>query len=165
MLTNNNSKVPRSTKKINAEIQEVKFCRRDQCEWANGIYGHKWVIALLPPATKLGQGYIFTGMCDSVHGGGAWSGRVPGLGVAWFRGGVPGPGGMPGLGECLILGGGAWSGGAWWRPPQDGYCCGLYASYWNAFLLNTFYFYLDGACSLDSVCLSVCVSVCSGYNF
>ena len=24
----------------------------------------------LPPATKLGQGYIFTGVCDSVHGGG-----------------------------------------------------------------------------------------------
>ena len=27
-------------------------------------------MALLPPATKLGQGYIFTGICDSVHGGG-----------------------------------------------------------------------------------------------
>ena len=24
----------------------------------------------LPPATKLGQGYVFTGMCDSVHRGG-----------------------------------------------------------------------------------------------
>ena len=24
----------------------------------------------LPPATKLGQGYVFTGMCDSVQGGG-----------------------------------------------------------------------------------------------
>ena len=24
---------------------------------------------LLPPATKLGQGYVFTGVCDSVHGG------------------------------------------------------------------------------------------------
>ena len=24
---------------------------------------------LLPPATKLGQGYIFTGICDSVHRG------------------------------------------------------------------------------------------------
>ena len=47
----------------------------------------------LPPATKLGQGYIFTGVCDSVHrGGGSWSG------------GVPGPGG------CLF-GGGTWSGG------------------------------------------------------
>ena len=25
---------------------------------------------LLPPATKLGQGYVFTRVCDSVHGGG-----------------------------------------------------------------------------------------------
>ena len=32
---------------------------------------------LLPPATKLGQGYNFTGVCDSVHGGG---GRVSGPG-------------------------------------------------------------------------------------
>ena len=31
----------------------------------------------LPPATKLGQGYIFTGVCDSVHRGGAWW-RPPG---------------------------------------------------------------------------------------
>ena len=32
----------------------------------NSIADHR----LLPPATKLGQGYIFTGVCDSVHGGG-----------------------------------------------------------------------------------------------
>ena len=25
---------------------------------------------LLPPAMKLGQGYVFTGVCDSVHRGG-----------------------------------------------------------------------------------------------
>ena len=30
----------------------------------------KGVCQLLPPATKLGQGYIFTGVCDSVHSGG-----------------------------------------------------------------------------------------------
>ena len=29
----------------------------------------KW-IWFLPPATKLGQGYVFTGVCDSVHWGG-----------------------------------------------------------------------------------------------
>ena len=27
-------------------------------------------VALLPPATKLGQGYVFTRVCDSVQGGG-----------------------------------------------------------------------------------------------
>ena len=36
----------------------------------------------LPPATKLGQGYVFTHVCDSVYRGG---GLLPG--------GVPGPGG------------------------------------------------------------------------
>ena len=30
----------------------------------------------LPHATKLGQGYIFTGVCDSVHGGRRGSGSV-----------------------------------------------------------------------------------------
>ena len=30
-------------------------------------------INLLPPATKLGQGYVFTGVCDSVHRGGSAS--------------------------------------------------------------------------------------------
>ena len=47
--------------------------------------------------------------------GGACSG-----GCAWFQG-VPAPGG------CMVE-------GTWWRPPH-GYCCGQYASYWNAFLL------------------------------
>ena len=77
---------------------------------------------------RQGQGNIFAPVCHSVHRlrvpgpggclilgvsalGGAWS-----QGGAWFRGG------------CLVLG------GAWWRPPWDGYCCGRYASYWNAFL-------------------------------
>ena len=63
------------------------------------------------------------GVCDSVHGGGAWS-----RGVCSWRG-VPAPGWVsaPG-GGCLVPGGGgAWSkgggcllpgGGAWWRPPR-----------------------------------------------
>ena len=60
---------------------------------------------LLPPTTKLGQGYIFTGVCDSVHkvgvglggcgllrGGMVWG--VPALGGACSGGMcVPGPGG------------------------------------------------------------------------
>ena len=33
---------------------------------------------LLPPATKLGQGYVFTGVCDSVYRGGTWPGTLPG---------------------------------------------------------------------------------------
>ena len=82
--------------------------------------------------------------------------------VILFTGGGPGPGGclVPG-GACL--GGGAWSRGVWsWEgllpgvvpaqggacdrgcllwgvsdgDPPDCYCCGRYASYWNAFLFE-----------------------------
>ena len=54
---------------------------------------------LSPPATKLGQGYVFTDVCDSVHGG---------EGVVYSQG-VPGPEGsaprgVPGL-EDLVRGG------------------------------------------------------------
>ena len=38
--------------------------------------------SFLPPATKFGQGYVFTGMCDSVHGGG-------GGGSASVHAGIP----------------------------------------------------------------------------
>ena len=69
------------------------------------------MLEYLPPATKLGQGYIFTGMCDSVHRGGVWSrGGVPGPGVCVhgpWGGGVPGP----------------WGGG-WWRPPKTATAAG-----------------------------------------
>ena len=78
----------------------------------------------LPPATKLGQGYIFTGVCDSVHRGGgsvAGGGGVRDWGVcmagghAWLGGacmvgGICGKGGMCGRGVC-IAGGHAWPGG------------------------------------------------------
>ena len=77
---------------------------------------------VLPPATKLGQGYIFTGVCDSVHGGVVSQHAL--------QQGVPGPGG-----------GSAPEGGdAWWRPPPpDGHCCGQNSSYWNAFLFGNFF--------------------------
>ena len=69
----------------------------------------------LPPATKVGQGYIFTGVCDSVHKGGrAWlpEGRAWLWGVcmvvrgcAWLPGGVCD---CPGV--CVVAGGkhGCW---------------------------------------------------------
>ena len=68
------------------------------------IAGHKhfqmkyyiqYISILLPPATKLGQGYIFTGVCDSVNRG------------VSAPGGCLLPGGMvsaPG-GGCLLRGG------------------------------------------------------------
>ena len=92
---------------------------------------------------SLGQGNMFTGMCLS-------TGRVPGQrgacsggcllqgGLVWVdacSGGVPGPGGAL-CGGYLVWGvpgpeGACSQGGAW-----DGYCCGWYASHWNAFLFN-----------------------------
>ena len=102
------------------------------------------------PQTKLQEGNVSTGVCDSVHegvcaqgclvgGGGclltghAWSGEggVCSEGDVWSRS-VPG--------ERLCSRGGAWSeallpGGCLVETPPVGYCCGRYASYWNAFLL------------------------------
>ena len=51
------------------------------------------------------------------------------------------PGGVPGLGGTwsgrTLVTGGAWSRGVpGGDPPQDGYCCGWYISYWKAFLFN-----------------------------
>ena len=59
--------------------------------------------------------------------GGSWGGS------AW---GVPAPGRCLVLGwGCLVLGGGCLlRGGCLVEIPPDSYCCGRYASYWNAFL-------------------------------
>ena len=75
---------------------------------SQGVQSPKFLLFSIFIARKrsLGQGNMFTPVCHSVHGG-----------VAWSRRGVPGPGG-PG-GDTF----------------PDGYCCGRYASYWNAFLL------------------------------
>ena len=86
----------------------------------------------------MGQGNVFTGVCDSVQGGCLVPGGVPG------PRGVPGPGGeSPGPQPRGKLR------GIWFRPitkgkvegnwpaaPFDSYCRGRYASYWNAFLLR-----------------------------
>ena len=75
------------------------------------------------PQTKFAKLIFFTRVCLSTgwrgicSPGGAWSGG--GL-LPW---GVPAP-----AGEGFAPGWGVW------RPPHDGYCCGQYTSYWNAFL-------------------------------
>ena len=112
---------------------------------------------LLPPSTKLGQGYVFTRVCDSVHrgvvsqhalqvvsqhalqqvSGGLYpcmprrspgphpGGKLRGLAL----GGSPGPhlGSIPACTEADT---------PTPSPSPHGYCCGRYASYWNAFLLT-----------------------------
>ena len=80
-------------------------------------------------------GYIFTGICHSVNRGGvpAWGGCLLGGGGCLLLGvsapWVSAPGGVcSGMG-CLLRGlsapGGSAFGGGWWRPPQDGHCCGI----------------------------------------
>ena len=73
--------------------------------------------ALLPPATKLGQGYIFTGVCDSVHRGLSAPGGVSTPGEVSAPGGSA-PGGSAGGGGVSALG------GAWWKPPRTATAAG-----------------------------------------
>ena len=123
---------------------------------------HQWQSKGGAPRTKiflitarkrsLGKGNIFIGACQEFcPQGGAWSWGVcsqgggcvsapegcllPG-GVPWSRGDVCSGGCLlPGCllpGGCLVRGVGVFSQGV-----PGGYCCGRYASYWNAFLFYT----------------------------
>ena len=78
-------------------------------------------------------------MCLSTGGvlgpGGSARGGVPGPGGFGSRGGWPVPGGLL-PGRCLVPGGSGPRGVPGGDPPPDGYCCGRYASYWNAFLFS-----------------------------
>ena len=114
--------------------------------------------AFLPSANEVCEGYVFTHVCHSVHGGGLSSGPYPGVrlrglarggllahtqGWGWgvWLGGGESPGPYPG-GEVGGLARGVQaqvrgvSQHALRRipPPADGYCCRWYASYLNAFL-------------------------------
>ena len=71
---------------------------------------------------------MFLQVCVCPRGGGLL------LGVPCPRGSAPG-GGVPGSGGCLVLGGGIPACTEADPSRRDGYCCGRYASYWNAFLL------------------------------
>ena len=78
---------------------------------------------LLLPANEVWGKVIFLHLFVIMFTGG-W---VPG----WSGGGMPGAGGACSWwGGCLVPGG--MPGG----DPPDGYCCGRYASYWNAFLFD-----------------------------
>ena len=110
-----------------------------QCSAGNFLWIYRFITSR---KRSLGQGYIFTGVCHSVNGGG-----------------VPAPGGA--CSGCLLpVGGLVWGGAPGPHPRQklmgirsrptpkgeiegdqtpspDDYCCGRYASYWNAFLFYT----------------------------
>ena len=105
---------------------------------------------------KLGQGYVFTCVCDSIHRGGGIpaciAGGIPVCLAAGFGGGVvsqhalqvsgPTPKGEvqgSGQGVSRPIPREVPAPEGVWRPPCDGYCCGWYAFYWNAFLLLIFW--------------------------
>ena len=89
--------------------------------------GYTSVNRLLPAATKLGQGNIFTRVCDSVNRGGLWN----------FRGGA--------FWSEIFGGGAVWNFFLFFfnffshpPPPPRRSMCGRYASYWNAFLFRVY---------------------------
>ena len=102
------------------------------------------------------QGYVFTRVCHSVHGGRCYpsmlTGGIPAACLAVGAGGwvlsqhalqqgVCSQGGACSRGSTprggLLPGGSAPRVCVYGDPPAKaaGYCCGWYASYWNAFLL------------------------------
>ena len=93
---------------------------------------------LFPPATKLGQGYVFTGVCDSVHRGdvclsACWDTHTP-----WEQTAPPGSRHPPGADTPPRQ----TPPGADTRPPPQACWAirstrGRYASYWNAILFGT----------------------------
>ena len=110
-------------------------------------------ITFLPPATKLGQGYVFTRVCDSVHRGvsqHALQQVSRGCAIpACIAGGIP---------ACLAAGlqGGAWGGGsapggAWWRHPPPGtatavggtHPTGMHSCYISDYILGNITFFVN----------------------
>ena len=83
-------------------------------------------LTYLPPANEVCEGYVFTRVCHSVHGGGgsAWQGGVHGGGERVWQGGMHGGGGMHGRGSMR---------GRYYEIRS---MSGQYASYWNAFLFK-----------------------------
>ena len=93
-------------------------------------------------ATKLRQGNIFTPVCFCSRGGECLG---PGRRLGGLAGGVSGPrpkgevgGSGRGVSRPTARVGWGVSKHALRQtppPPEDGYCCGRYASYWNAFFI------------------------------
>ena len=98
--------------------------------WMQHTLKQLW-LSFLPLANEVCEGYVFTHVCHSVHRSGSpcphqW-GRLRGLAGGVFR---PTP-----RGEVEGSGWKVYPSMHWGRTPLvDGYRCGWYASYWNAFL-------------------------------
>ena len=85
----------------------------------NNLNG-KGQLTFLPPATKLGQGYIFTGVCDSVYGGVLSQHALQVVSqhaLQQVSRGISSRG-VCSLGGCLVETPLVCSWGAWWKSPQ-----------------------------------------------
>ena len=124
--------------------------------WKYILRGRRKLICHYRPQRSC-EGYVFTGVCLSTGGVPGPGGSAPGGGLLW---GVPGPmgsppRGVPGPGGVFALAVPGPSGRVCSRgvpgpmggipacteadpppPGRDGYCCGWYTSYWNAFLFE-----------------------------
>ena len=106
-------------------------------------------LIVITARNEVGQCYVFTRVCDSVHRGevegsgrGVSPGPYPGRRLRGLAGGSPGPH----LGRVARLTPGRWcvSQHALRQiPSADGYCCGWYASYWNAFFFEFYNFLIE----------------------
>ena len=97
---------------------------------ASGHFAPYCIAFLLPSATKLRQGNIFTSVCQEFCPQGGLC-----LSACWDT--HPSPLGRHPPGADSPLGSACWD--------RHGYCCGRYASYWNVFLfiyMTAFYFSL-----------------------
>ena len=110
----------------------------------------------LPPATKLGQGYVFTRVCDSVH-----KGVLPQCMLRYTPPGADAPPGTdthpweqtpPGADTCPQQTPHPSGSSACWEIRATS---GRYASYWNAYLLSMV-FTLAKASLASTACLTVC---------
>ena len=123
-------------------INHTWFPCNGQWSWKDRVFNlltHIGQLLLLGPSfhyrpQRSCEGYVFTPVCQSFcsRGGGCAipaciAGGIP----AWLQGGLL-------LGGGLLPGGTCSGGGACLETPlkADGYCCGRYASYWNAFLFE-----------------------------
>ena len=124
----------------------LRLCGRSIQDFLEGVLTLGVANLFLPPANEVWGKVICLQACVCPQGGSAWSGGrmhgpggcmvgedawswgVHGRGGAWSRGvawsgGLHGPGGAWFGGGCLV------------EIHLDGYCCGRYTSYWNAFFL------------------------------
>ena len=96
-----------------------------------------WLGGLRPTPNWVVEGDLARGGLQADTQGGSWEGSgQEGVSRPRPRGG-PGPGGICSSG-CLVWGQVPAPEGET-LPPPDGYCCGRYASYWNAFLVKSMF--------------------------